>query len=301
MKRDVNRRYYAGPADLRAMQALAQSIWSKRSRFHVGDLAWGRFQHQGREPEWPTTLWETDGSVLAWGWVQLPDALDFMVHPTRSQLADEVLDWFGRVATGDQLSVTVLDVETHLIDALIRNGYAESAGAPFDLYMERNLDGLPEPQLPAGFTARHVRGDADLARRAEVHRAAWSATLVPSPRPSRVTAASYRNVMVAWPYAPELDWIVEAPGGQFAACCIAWLDEANRVGELEPVGTHPEYRRLGLARAICLYGLHALRRHGAKNAVVYPRGDDAYPVPAKVYGSLGFRPYARTLNYSRSR
>ena len=244
-------------------------------------------------------LWEADGSVVAWGWVLLPDALDFMVHPDHPQLAEQVLDWFGRVATGDPLSVTVLDAETGLIDALIRNGYAESVPGPFDLFMARDLDALPEPQLPAGFSARHIRGEADLISRAEVHRAAWNATLMPSPQPSRMTAERYRNVMASWPYRPELDWVIEAPDGRFAASCIAWLDEKNRVGELEPVGTHPDYRRLGLARAVCLYSLHALRTHGAKSAIVYPRGDDAYPVPAKVYRSLGFQPYARTLTYTR--
>ena len=299
MSSHVSQRSRALPADLRAMQSLAQLVWSKRSRWPVGDLAWGRFQHQAGESEWPTTLWELDGSVVAWGWAQLPGALDFLVHPNYPQLADEVLEWFDGVATGMELSVTVLDVETHLIDALLRHGYAESAGGPFDLYMERSLDGLPEPKLPAGFKARHIRGEIDLARRAEVHRAAWSATLMPSPQPSRVTPESYRNVMAAWPYRLELDWVIESPDGEFAACCITWLDDQNEVGELEPVGTHPDYRRLGLARAVCLSGLHALRMHGAKTAIAYPRGDDAYPVPAKVYASLGFRPYARTRRYSR--
>ncbi|WP_424187545.1 GNAT family N-acetyltransferase [Actinokineospora sp. G85] len=54
-------RPYTGPEDLRLMQGLAQRLWSHRSQWHIGDLAWGRFQHLGREPEWPTALWEADG------------------------------------------------------------------------------------------------------------------------------------------------------------------------------------------------------------------------------------------------
>jgi ribosomal protein S18 acetylase RimI-like enzyme len=278
------------------MQELAQRIWSKASRFHIGDLAWRRDQYHSRD----TKLWELGGSVVAWGCAQLPGTLDFMVHPNHPELADEVLDWFQGLATGEKLTVTVLDGETHLIEALVRRGFRESPDGPFDLYMDRNLDDLPEPRLPAGFNARHIRGDDDLNRRAEVHRAAWSATLMPSPTPSRMTPEIHRQVMATWPYQPELDWVIEAPNGQFAACCIAWLDEKNRVGELEPVGTHPEFRRLGLASAVCLSALHALRRHGAASAVVYPRGDDAYPVPRKVYGMLGFQPYSRTRTYTRA-
>ena len=283
------------------MQTLAQAIWSSASRFHVGDLAWGRFQHTGREAEWPTELWEVDGSVVAWGWARLPDELDLMVHPQYPQLAGEVLEWFESIATGAKLSVTVLDAETHLVDALVRHSYKAVNEWPFDLYESQELDDLLHPQLPNGFRARHVRGSIDLVARAEVHRATWSATLVSNPGPSRVTAESYARVMTTWPYSPELDWIIEAPDGQFASCCIAWLDEKNRVGELEPVGTHPDFRRLGLASAVCLFALHALRERGAKIAVVYPRGDDAYPVPRKIYGDLGFQPYSRTRTYSRSR
>src|SRR5262244_3366986 len=50
----------------------------------------------------------------------------------------------------------------------------------------------------------------------------------------------------------DLDRVVEAPSGSFAAFCLIWLDPAHGVGELEPVGCHPGYRRQGLARAACL-------------------------------------------------
>ncbi|MGA5560099.1 GNAT family N-acetyltransferase [Streptomyces platensis] len=42
-----------------------------------------------------------------------------------------------------------------------------------------------------------------------------------------------------------------------------WLDEANRTAEFEPVGTHPDYRRLGLGRALLLHGMHLARDAGA--------------------------------------
>jgi GNAT superfamily N-acetyltransferase len=295
----ITRRAYAGPSDLPAMQALAQTIWSKASRFHVGDLAWGRDAR--RTHEWPTALWERDGSVVAWGWARLPGELDLMVHPQYPQLVDAVLEWFESVATAEDLSVTVLDAERHLVDALICRGYEAANDGPFDLYESRNLDDLPMPRLPNGFSARRVHGTVDLDARAEVHRAAWSATLMPNPPPSQMTPEACARVMATWPYSPELDWIIEAPDGRFASCCIAWLDEENQVGELEPVGTHPEFRRLGLASAVCLFALHALREKGARMAVVYPRGDDAYPVPRKIYGDLGFKPYGRTRTYTRLR
>ena len=54
------------------------------------------------------------------------------------------------------------------------------------------------------------------------------------------------------------------------------------------------------AAAASLACLHALRTAGATRAVVYPRGDPAYPVPRRLYAALGFRPVARTVTYRRS-
>ncbi|WP_414636129.1 GNAT family N-acetyltransferase [Amycolatopsis sp.] len=124
--------------------------------------------------------------------------------------------------------------------------------------MSRPLTDLPQPALPAGYRARPIRSEEDLPGRVAVHRAAW--------HPSRVTTGSYRDVMAAWPCRADLDWVVKTPDGSLVANCLIWLDERNRVGELEPVGTDPRFRRKGLSRAVCLAALHALRATGA------PRG-----------------------------
>jgi ribosomal protein S18 acetylase RimI-like enzyme len=82
---------------------------------------------------------------------------------------------------------------------------------------------------------------------------------------------------------------------------LVWLDAVNGVGEFEPVGTHQDFRRMGLARAVCLHAMHRLRAAGASTAIVYARGDAAYPVPARLYEALGFRAGDRTSVHSRPR
>ena len=66
---------------------------------------------------------------------------------------------------------------------------------------------------------------------------------------------------------------------------------------VEPVGTHVDFRRRGLAAAVCAFALRRLRDEGAELAVVASRGDAAYPAPKQLYESLGFRAHARTINY----
>ena len=104
--------------------------------------------------------------------------------------------------------------------------------------------------------------------------------------------------MQAWPYRSDLDCIAVAPDGHVAAYCLAWLDGENRVGELEPVGTHADFRRRGLAAAVCAFALRRLAEEGATRAVVYARGDAAYPAPKLLYESLGFRAHARTIPFA---
>lgn len=285
-------RRYQGPADLRAMQRLTQRIWSLDSQCHIGDQAWQRNMYLGMEDLWPTALWELDGEVVAWGWAHLPGMLALLVDPARPELAGDVLDWFAGVAIDRTPRVVVTDAETHVIAALERHGYRPEERPYRMLYMYRRLDDLPEPVLPAGFRARPVRGEDDLPELVAVHQAAWNST--------RVTEASYRNVMAAWPYRDDLNWVVEAPDGRFAASCLIWLDEHNRVGELEPVGTDPRFRRMGLGRAVCLAAMHALRAAGATLSVVYPgEGHPDYPASVPLYQNLVFTPYARSVVYLR--
>jgi GNAT superfamily N-acetyltransferase len=203
----------------------------------------------------PAALWpDANGDVVAFGWSELPGHLELFVDPYHSSLITQVLVWFDDVTTADQRTVSTVDTNQAVIDALTGAGDEVDDAAPFFRQGSRSLE-LPMQvaALPAGLTARTVTRD-DRAEAALIHRAAFT--------PSRVTEASYRNVHPAWPYRHDLDWAVEAPNGRFVASVLIWFDEHNRVGQLEPVATAPEYRRRGLARAVCATAMNALRDLG---------------------------------------
>jgi predicted N-acetyltransferase YhbS len=187
----------------------------------------------------------------------------------------------------------VLETQTTLIDALIERGFSAATKRPFFRYHSMALQALEAPVLPAGFRLRHVEfGEAEM--RARVHRAGWADF------GSTLSTQTYADVMATWPYRPELDWVVEAPDGEPVASALAWLDDVNRSGLLEPVGCAPAYRRQGLARAVNLACLRALRDAGAETGHVNPRGDPGYPVPELLYRGIGFEPGPRTVSYVRS-
>jgi SAM-dependent methyltransferase len=81
--------------------------------------------------------------------------------------------------------------------------------------------------------------------------------------------------------------------------CVRADDSKNRTGELEPVGTHRNYRRMGLGKAVVLEGLRSLKRQGATEAIVY--ASDTNEAAIKLYESVGFRTIHRFFDFSKRR
>lgn len=240
-------------------------------------------------------IWMRGDDVLAWAWFFPPGALDWQVHPDHQELHADVLDWFEDQAGAHRpLTTQARDADADAQKRLRARGYERDPDAPWMRLNIRDLDEIEEPQLPDGFRLRSVADyDGDIRTRVAVHQAAWAEL------GTRVTLDTYPVVMRTWPYRADLDFVLEAPDGRGVAFALGWYDEANRIGEFEPVGTAPDFRRLGLGRAVNLFGLHRFRDAGATDAIVGCRGDEAHPIPCKLYESVGFRELSRQLRFVR--
>jgi ribosomal protein S18 acetylase RimI-like enzyme len=272
------------------MQQLAveqRRLLGPRAPWHVGDIAWGLRQHEGREKEWKIRLWVEDGRVVAWSWLKEegPYQLEHDVHSEHLHLLDEILaDPAARVAFA-------FDDDPESRAALTRHGFTQP-GTPMH-YLVRDLAEAPElPPLPYGFRCRTVRAE-DIPERVSIHREVWSRP----DRPSRVTESSFAQVRAEWPYRESLDCVIEAPDGRFAAYCLCWPDDENRVGEFEPVGVREEFRRRGLGGAVCRFALRRLHEEGGRQAIVYCATEPA----CALYESVGFRIHASLVEYARAR
>ncbi len=80
-----------------------------------------------------------------------------------------------------------------------------------------------------------------------------------------------------------------------AARARVWFDDVNLVGLFEPVETHEDFRRLGLARAVMTEGLRRMREAGMKTARV--EHDITNAPAAALYESLGFTVVCETLGF----
>jgi ribosomal protein S18 acetylase RimI-like enzyme len=265
------------------MQQLAldqRRLLRDRAPWHIGDVAWGLRQHEGREDKWTIRLWHEGDRVVAWSWLKGDRGLlELDVHPEHLHLLDEILD------VPEAASAVAFADDEHARAALARHGFT-NPGHALHLNVRELADAPEPPRLPDGFRYRTV-DSADLAERVAIHRDVWE--------PSRVTETSYATVMTAWPYRSSLDCVVEAPDGRFAAYVLVWPDDENGVGLFEPVGTRAEFRRRGLGAAVCTFALQRLYDEGLRHAVVMCESEPA----CGLYESVGFRRQGTLVAYAR--
>jgi hypothetical protein len=273
-------------ADVRLMQGLAQRITATHpdlvnSDASFGELAWnwGRTRGDG-----VGRLWFSDGELVAWGRVELPRRvrrndgsvkditgayLAYQVHPGHAELVDDVIGWYGATAAGLERTVLPAATDSHALRRWAAHGYEPDAPDAWSQLNERDLTDVEEPSLPAGFafrTASEVSPEAVV----QAHVDAWAPTSYP--------VSAYEGLRQAPGYRGDLHVLVEAPDGTMACSAIMWLDEVNATVEFEPVGTHPAYRRQGLAHAMLLHGMRLAGGGGGRPA---PDATIRAPAPAR--------------------
>jgi predicted N-acetyltransferase YhbS len=221
--------------------------------------------------DWEGTigLWEDEGNIVGMALCEDQRMSEAFVlrHPTYGHLLDEMVAYAEdhlRPLEDGALRIPVYDHDLDLQAVLRRRGYVPEEEHPaYDsLFVIQNL---PTYVLPDGYALGSMADAAgDIEKRREVFGRAFGH---PDPQdwPSRT---SYKELQRAPDYRPELDFYIVAPDGTYAACCIVWWDAVNRMGILEPVGTHPEYRRRGLGRAVVCEAIRRVADLGARRCWV---------------------------------
>jgi GNAT superfamily N-acetyltransferase len=241
----------------------------------VRRLDGSRFYHADppRNPRWQTLtrLWETvEGRLVAAVNQEGRGDAHLQVHPDFRHLEEWMVAWAeenlaapGEEENRRELELVVFDHDERRRELLERRGYRKTS----DWGVTRRLRlGDPPPSPPsaaAGYVLRKTRPDElrDRERIADLLNAAFGRTFH--------TAGEYGAfTRMAPSFAADLDLVAVAPDGCFAAYVGIAYDDANGRGIVEPVCTHPDHRRNGLARALILEGLTRLEARGAVEATV---------------------------------
>ncbi len=164
------------------------------------------------------------------------------------------------------------------------------------LHLARSLaQPFPAIRLPDGFSIRPLAGEAEVEALVVLHQAAWG---------TRNMTMDYRLSMMRQPcYDPDLDLVAVAPDGRLAAYCICFVDrEENDLtgwkdGYTDPLATHPEFQRLGLAKALLLTGMMRLKEHGMETARLGTSSENLAMQRAAI--AMGFQICSRALRYEK--
>jgi mycothiol synthase len=152
-----------------------------------------------------------------------------------------------------------------------------------------SLEDIPEVPLPDGFEIRPIARD-DRA----MHRRIWDASnraFAGSWGEEAPSEARFRGWLASAAFDPPL-WRVAFRGDEIAGQILNYLGEptpdGSRIGFTEAISVQPQYRRLGLARALLAASLRAVRDAGAANAGLGV--DSQNPNQAQtLYESMGYQ------------
>ena len=306
----VEPRTYRDERDFEAMLELLQAgrLAARGSYYvHTGDLSWWLFYTEPDANPWQHIyLWEGEGSQPPlMGWALLsPEwrTFDVFVHPDMhgSSQALQMAAWAeariagiaGEVGGKNIRTMWVGEGDMELIAHLERRGFTRSEDSM--LQYRRCLEQrVGSPPLPPGYYVRRLAGEGEAPLRAAASHAAFELNM-PMPR----YLERYLKFMVSPVYRPEMDLVAIAPEGRVAAFCIAWLDFTNRVGLFEPVGVHPDFRRMGLGKAVLAEGLRRMMAYGMQSAIVCAKANNA--AAQRLYQAAGFQVEQRLLTYVKS-
>ncbi len=248
-----------------------------------------------------TGLWETEeGQIAGVVNIEHPDPThsaygEFFIHrhPEHLDLFHEMLDYAEanlRDPGQNRLFIYVEPDDQPLRGLLEKRGFVAN---PERIARESELDlstqAIPtSASLPMGFHIQSMEDDNDLGKRCKVYGLGFNhadplewASLI-----------SYEYQQTAPDYHKDQDIVVVAPDGEFAAFCLIWHDEPNHLAVLEPVGTRPDYRRMGLAREAVYEAIRRVAAKGANRIIV---GSDQ-----PFYQSIGFVPVDKRIRFQKN-
>jgi mycothiol synthase len=296
---EYSHRPYRDATDIARMKHVAGAMFARVPSHPLGGIEWVVFGPHGYRPAEIVRLWERHGDVAGWALLGSADSFDYRLMPELlgSSLEEEIFGWgtenilAWRAANklGGRCIVEFWSGDATRLGLLAVRGWVQREVA--GVVLSRTLDGdLPSPQPPGGWTVSGLT-EQHIDSRAQTQFEAFAPG-------SRTTPDTWRHLMRHAPgYDPDLDSIAISPDGEVGAAALVWLDHERKTGEFEPVGTRPQYRRMGIGRAVLSRGLAKMRERGVETAIVGTNAKNTAAIA--LYESVGFTIVNQMTTYER--
>jgi len=207
------------------------------------------------------------------------------IDPTYSPLEREILKWVEKHCLEKKKDASKKEMlKIHTIEGnparellLSEFGYQKGETSSYLRLRPINLP-IPEIDDPENYEIRSIKGRSDYAQLASVIRLVFG-------HGEWFNAETYAGITRCSFYKRDLDLVAVASDGTFASFCTFRMDPVSKITNLEPVGTHPKHRKLGLAKALIFMGLKRAIRYDPTLLYV---GAANTPAANRLYDSAGY-------------
>jgi mycothiol synthase len=258
------------------------------------DARWAKLENYG------VRLWGTEDGRLV-GAVNSEYARGdafLQIHPDYRHIEEEMIEWaeehLALPPEGSdqrQLVIFIYEYDLPRRRLLEKRGYEKLQSGGVIRRMRFGAREVPQAPIAEGYVLREVNPDdiEECRKIADVLNAAF--------RRNIHTALEYQAFAQTSPsFNRHLELVAVAPDGTFAAYVGMIYDEVNHYGLFEPVCTHPDHVRKGLASTLMFEGMRLVRAMGATEVNVATGDQEA---ANKLYESVGFPEVYKGYNWRK--
>jgi len=288
-------RAYNSDEDLKSVMTFLREVFNETSSYQN----WfpDRFENShesGGSVHWvgDIRIWEEIDDkctplrkIVALANPESPNDYFIQVNPAYSFLEREIFEWIERHRLEKKKDpdkkekLGIHTIEGNSVRELLLSELGYKKGET-SMYLRLRPVDLPIPDVgcPESYEIRSVKGRSDYDQLASVIRLVFG-------HGEWFNAEIYEGITRCSFYKQDLDLVAVAPGGTFASFCTFRMDPISKITNLEPVGTHPNYRKLGLAKALIFEGLKRAIRY---NPALFYVGAANTPAANRLYDSVGY-------------
>jgi mycothiol synthase len=220
-------------------------------------------------------LWRADAGELAAGVIRGTHFTNVQISYDYRFLENEIFRWAEENPLDQKPVIAmVYDWDEDRQGLLKKRGYRDE-GTIEDVRIFDLARGYPPVALPSGYRITSLAEYGNFTELIDLVNQVWGMSL---------NETWFRGKSSAPGYSLDRKLLVVSPEGRLAAYCLFWFYPDNKTAEIDPIGTHPDHRGRGLARALVLESFSLMRKYGMRFAYIASESED--PVVSHLYASL---------------
>ncbi|HEY3420029.1 MAG TPA: GNAT family N-acetyltransferase [Methanomassiliicoccales archaeon] len=222
-------------------------------------------------------VWREGARIVGLAVSERGDVMTLQVSPDRRDLEDRILTWiedqWGR--DKDRIVVSAFAHDVWRQNLLKRRGYHITGSRWFLRRYDTMLSPHASP-LMDGFSLTDLGHSGDANGTIEVINKAFGK--------QSINQEWFESKRKAPGFLPSMLVQVLSPGGRCVSCTEARIDWKQNYAEIDPIATHPDYQRMGLAKACLAETFRRLAGMKVRDAYI---GSDTEAAPSnRVYDAM---------------